>query len=149
MDTLKWLVALGGATCVAMPVHAQTSPSGGMWDFNIKMEGAPGGGERTGKACVSADALAAAPEQALVEAAAKSSSGGRGAAKCEFNNIQREAGKAAWQAACDGPMGKMAGSGSGSWTADSAQLQQTFELRGLLGSRTMKQSIQAKRAGDC
>jgi hypothetical protein len=134
--------------CLAPASHAQ--PSEGMWEFSMKMEGAPaGGGARSGKACLAAGALAAAPEQTLFEAAEKSAPSARGSLKCDLGAVTREAGKSSWQAQCEGPMGKMQGTGSGTLAAETAELQQLFTLKAAFGTLNLKQTISARRVGSC
>jgi hypothetical protein len=139
------LCAVGSA--VTGGVNAQT-PSAGVWELSVTMEGGPGGGSpRSGKTCLTADALAAAPEQTLMEAAARNS--GRQGPKCEFKDIQREGGNSSWQAVCDGPMGKMQGLGAAKLGAEAAELQQAFTVKAPIGTLNLKQAVSARRVGSC
>jgi hypothetical protein len=147
---MKFFNAVLGAvigSAVAGSVYAQT-PSAGVWELSITQEGAPaGGGTRSGKTCLTADTLAAAPEQALMEAAGRHS--GRQGLKCEFKDIQREGGNSSWQAVCDGPMGKMQGLGAAKLGAEAAELQQAFTVKAPIGTLNLKQTVSARRVGSC
>jgi Protein of unknown function (DUF3617) len=134
------VAAVGGA-------NGQT-PSAGVWEVSVTMEGGPGGGgPRSGKTCLSADALAVAPEQTLMEAAGRNS--GRQAPKCEFKDIQRDGGNSSWQAVCEGPMGKMQGLGAAKLGAEAAELQQAFTVKAPMGTVNLKQNVSARRVGSC
>lgn len=136
--------ALPAAACAQVPVSA------GLWEFSSTMSGAPmGGGARTGTACVTADALAAAPEQALMEAAGRQGGGERAPPKCEFRDIQREGARSTWQATCEGSRGKMQGAGAGQLSADAADLQQSFSVKAPIGTVMLKQTVSARRVGSC
>jgi Protein of unknown function (DUF3617) len=127
---------------------AQPLPSAGLWELSMTLEGAPSGsGTRSAQACLAADTLARAPEQTLFEAAPRQS--GRTPPKCEWRELRREAGQSAWQSVCEGPMGAMQGSGSGTLSADAAQLQQSFTVKAPFGSLQLKQTLAARRLGSC
>jgi Protein of unknown function (DUF3617) len=144
MGAVAGAVAAGGVTAQT----AQALPSAGAWELSVTMEGAPGGGNsHSGKTCLAADALAAAPEQTLMEAAGRQ--GARQGPKCEFKDIRRDGGNSSWQAVCDGPMGKMQGLGSAKLGADSAELQQSFTVKAPIGTMNLKQSVSARRVGSC
>jgi Protein of unknown function (DUF3617) len=129
---------------------AQTLPSAGMWELSVTIEGGPmGGGPRGGKACLAAEALASAPEQTLFEAAGRQGDSNRTPPKCEFRDIKRDAASTSWQSTCEGQMGKMQGSGGGALGAESADLQQTFNVKAPIGSMTLKQTLRARRVGSC
>lgn len=132
----------------------QTSPLAGQWEFNTDMKGMPfGGGVKTGKVCLKADTLAAGQEKAMIEAAMTvvqpSYEKKSGNPTCNFTDVQREANASRWKSTCQGPRGAMQGTGSGSFSADSTQLTQAFEVSLPFGKRTLTQSITAKRIGDC
>ncbi len=136
----------------ALPVaaRAQLPVKAGLWEFSSTMSGAPrGSGTHTGKACITADAMAAAPEQALMEAAGRQSGGDRTPPKCEFRGIQREGARSTWQATCEGPRGKMQGTGAGQLSAEAADLQQRFSVKAPVGTITLKQTVSARRVGSC
>jgi Protein of unknown function (DUF3617) len=143
---------LFSAALVALPadVVADTLPSAGMWELSVAIEGGPaGGGPRSGKACLTAQALAGAPEQTLFEAAGRQGDSSRAPPKCEFRDIKRDGANTSWQSTCDGPMGKMQGSGAGSLGAEAADLQQTFNVKAPIGAMTLKQNLRARRVGSC
>lgn len=136
----------------ALPVAAwaQVPVSAGLWEFSSTMTGARmGNGTRSGKACVTADAMAAAPEQALMEVAGRLGGGDRTPPKCEFRDIQREGASSTWQATCEGARGKMQGAGAGQLSADAADLQQSFSVKAPIGTITLKQTVSARRVGSC
>jgi Protein of unknown function (DUF3617) len=146
------LICMTGLVVTSVTVFAQSpsaKPAAGLWDLSITMEGAPvGGGARTAKACLGADALATAPEQTLLEAASRQS-GSRPSPKCEFNGLKREGEKSSWQALCEGPMGKMQGTGSATLATETAELQQAFAVKAPIGSLSLKQTVSARRVGSC
>jgi hypothetical protein len=88
-------------------------------------------------------------EQTLFEAAGRQGDSSRAPPKCEFRDIKRDAANSSWQATCEGPMGKMQGSGGGTLGAESADLQQTFNVKAPIGSMTVKQTLRARRVGSC
>jgi Protein of unknown function (DUF3617) len=144
---------LGHAQTATSPTP-QTPPQAGQWEFNTDMKGMPmGGGVKTGKVCVKAEALATGQEKALVEAAMSIAQPAdekkSDKPKCNFTDIQREASNSRWKSTCEGPRGAMQGTGSGSFSADSAQLTQSFEVSLPFGKRTLTQNIIAKRIGEC
>jgi hypothetical protein len=147
---MKFLLLLIPLAAQSPSVVAQTLPSAGMWELSVTMEGGPkGGGPRGGKACLATDALANAPEQTLFEAAGRQGDSSRAPPKCEFRDIKRDAANTSWQSTCEGPMGKMQGSGGGALGAESADLQQTFNVKAPIGSMTVKQTLRARRVGSC
>jgi Protein of unknown function (DUF3617) len=146
---VKLFLTLTSAAALSAGVLAQNLPSAGLWDLSIKMEGAPGGGDtKTGKACLAAEALAAAPEKTLIEAAARPI-GERSGPKCEYRDVKRRANGTEWQADCEGPMGKMQGVGSGMLGTESADLQQSFVVKTPIGTLNLKQTVTARRVGGC
>jgi Protein of unknown function (DUF3617) len=148
MRASLWLSVL--PSVLAGAASAQTLPAGGLWELSMTLEGAPSGsGTRSAQACLAADALARAPEQTLFEAAPRQSGSGRAPPKCEWRDLRREAGQSAWQSVCEGPMGTMQGSGSGTLSADAAQLQQSFTVKAPFGSLQLKQTLAARRVGSC
>jgi hypothetical protein len=133
---------------------AQTVPQAGQWELTTDMQGMPfGGGTKTSKACIKAEQLTAGPEQAIIEAGMasyqSSNSSGNTAPKCSFTELKRESNASSWKANCEGPRGSMQGAGYGTLAADTAQLQQSFEANTPMGKRTLKQTITAKRLGEC
>jgi Protein of unknown function (DUF3617) len=147
---MKFLLSMLPLAALSAGAVAQTLPSAGMWELSVTMEGgAMGGGPRGGKACLAAEALAAAPEQTLFEAAGRQGDTTRTPPKCEFRDIKRDAAGTSWQSTCEGPMGTMQGSGRGALGAESADLQQTFKVQVAIGSMTLKQSLRARRIGSC
>jgi Protein of unknown function (DUF3617) len=131
-----------------------TRPLAGQWEFNTDMKGMPmGGGVKTGKVCIQAEAMAAGVEKALVEAAMTIAQPAdekkSDKPKCNFTDIQREANSSRWKSTCAGPRGAMQGTGSGNFNTDSAQLTQAFEVSLPFGKRTLTQTITAKRIGEC
>jgi hypothetical protein len=130
---------------------AQALPTGGLWELTIAMEGAPRGGTpQTLRACLATEALAAAPERTLIDAAGRQGqSQGRAPLTCEVRDVQRAGTQSTWQAVCEGPRGPMKGTGSGTLAADAAQLQQAFALKGPLGAMNLKQVVDARRVGAC
>jgi hypothetical protein len=151
---MKFLKAMMGAVAGAVVAGgavaqtAQALPWAGAWELSVTTEGGPGGGKaQSAKACLAADALNAAPEQTLMEAAGRQ--GSRQSPKCEFKDIQRDGGNSSWQAACDGPMGKMQGLGSAKLGAESAELQQAFTVKAPMGTFNVKQNVSARRVGSC
>lgn len=131
-------------------VAAETLPSAGMWELSVAIEGGPtGGGPRGGKACLAAEALAGAPEQTLFEAASGQDNSSRSPPKCEFRDVKRDGASTSWQSTCEGPMGKMQGSGAGSLGAEAADLQQTFNVKAPIVSMALKQTLRARRVGSC
>jgi Protein of unknown function (DUF3617) len=146
---VKFFLTLTSVAALSAGALAQALPSAGMWELSIKMEGAPGGGDsKTGKACLAAETLAAAPEKTLMEAAARQASE-RSGPKCEYHDIKRAAQNTTWQAQCEGPMGKMQGMGGGMLGADGADLQQSFVVKAPIGTLNLKQTVTARRVGDC
>jgi hypothetical protein len=147
MKPLFCSIVLSAAATVAA---AQTLPSAGLWEITLTMEGGPGGGgTRIGKSCLAADALSAAPEQTLFEAAGQLAGGGRMSPSCEFSNVQRDGDKSNWQAQCQSPRGALQGTGSGALSADKADLQQAFSVKAPTGTMNMKQTVMARRVGSC
>jgi Protein of unknown function (DUF3617) len=147
---MKFLLSLIPLAALSAGAAAQTLPSAGMWELSVTMEGGPmGGGPRGGKACLAAEALASAPEQTLFEAAGRQGDSSRAPPKCEFRDIQRDAATTSWQSTCEGQMGKMQGSGSGAIGAESADLQQIFNVKTPIGSMSLKQTLRARRVGSC
>jgi hypothetical protein len=137
--------------------HAQSAalatPQAGQWEFNSEMKGMPfGGGMKTGKACLKAEALASGQEKAMIEAAMLISRPADESKKdsptCNFTDIQREASASRWKSSCQGPRGLMQGTGSGTFNPDNAQFTQNFEVS-MMGKRTITQTIHAKRIGEC
>jgi hypothetical protein len=149
---LLWTpITLATALAVAGTAAAQNLPTAGLWELSMTMQGAPGGGNtRSGKACLSADALAAAPERTLFEAAGKAAaSGDRAPPKCTFAGVQRDGANTSWQSQCEGPMGTMQGKGNGMLGAESAELQQAFTAKASMGTLNLKQTLSARRVGSC
>lgn len=147
MKSLLSLIALAAGSA---GVVAQNLPSAGLWDLSLTMEGAPrGGGSHSAKACLTAEALAVAPEQALIETAARHGGNGRAAPKCEYRDVKRDGTSTSWQSSCEGPMGPMQGSGTGTLGAEAAQLIQTFNVKAPIGALTLKQTVSARRVGSC
>jgi Protein of unknown function (DUF3617) len=148
---MKFLLSLIPLAALSAGAAAQTLPSAGMWELSVTMEGAPmgGGAPRGGKACLTAEALAGAPEQTLFEAVGRQGDSSRAPPKCEFRDIQRDAARTSWQSTCEGPRGTMQGTGSGSLGAEAADLQQTFNVKAPVGSMTLKQTLRARRVGSC
>lgn len=146
------LVLAALLAAAAASVQAQSTaaaPSAGMWQLSVTQEGTPmGGGTRTGQACLAADALTAAPEQTLMEAARRQLNA-RQNAKCEFKDIRRDGSRSSWQAVCEGPMGKMLGTGAALLAEDAAELQQAFSVKASIGTLNIKQTVTAKRLGSC
>jgi hypothetical protein len=137
------------AVWVVAAASASAQPSAGVWEWSVTQQGAPaGGGTRTGKACLAAEALATAPEQTLIDAASRQG-GGRQGPKCEFKGIQRNGASSSWQAVCDGPRGKMQGLGAATLGADAAELQQAFTVEAPMGTLNVKQIVSARRVGSC
>lgn len=151
MKFLKaWVCAVVGAGAVGGAVAQSPAalPAAGMWELSVTIAGGPGGGgTRSGKACLTADTLAAAPEQTLMEAASRLSA--RQGPKCEFKDVQRDGVNSSWQAVCDGSAGKMQGAGAGKLAAESAELQQAFTARTPMGTMNVKQNVSARRVGSC
>jgi hypothetical protein len=146
---VKFFLTLTSMAALSAGVLAQALPGAGMWELSIKMEGAPGGGDaKTGKACLAAEALASAPEKTLMEAAARQV-GERSGPKCEYRDVKRTVNGSEWQADCEGPMGKMQGVGGGMLGADAADLQQSFVVKAPIGTLNLKQTVKARRVGDC
>jgi hypothetical protein len=138
------------ASASASPTTAQNPPAAGLWEISLALEGAPAGAAaRKGTACLSKPALEAGPEQALLDAAAQLPGAGRAPLRCQALDIQRAAAKSSWQAQCDGPMGKLLGSGSGVLGEESVELQQTFSIERALIKRNLKQTLAARRTGSC
>jgi Protein of unknown function (DUF3617) len=152
---VKSMLTLMSIACAAATwptaADAQTLlPSAGLWDLSLTMEGAPSGAQsRRGSACLTAEALAAAPEQTLFEAAARQGGGGRGPLKCEYGEVKRDGAASLWQSVCEGPMGKMQGTGSGTLAAETAELQQRFAIKAPIGTLNLKQTVSARRVGSC
>jgi hypothetical protein len=133
---------------------AQSLPEAGLWTLSVTMAGAPSGGEaRSGTACLAAQPLATAPEQTLFEAAGRQGEAKRVPPRCEFSELKRTARgadwKTGWASSCEGPMGKMQGTGEGVLGADAADLQQSFDIKAPIGSLTLKQTVRARRVGSC
>ncbi|WP_374659336.1 DUF3617 domain-containing protein [Inhella sp.] len=147
---LKVIAGALVAGALAVAARAQAPVSAGLWEISSTMAGARAGNDtRTGKACVSADALVAAPERALLEAAGRLGGGDRTPPKCEFRDIQREGARSTWLATCEGERGRMQGAGAGQLSATAADLQQSFSVNAPIGTITLKQTVRARRVGDC
>jgi Protein of unknown function (DUF3617) len=148
-------VAIGWAlTALALNALAEQTPTPGQWEITVDMKGMPmGGGAKTGKSCITAQAVEAGAEKALVEAAMASAQMGNSskseAAKCTLSDIKRSSTNSTWSSNCAGPRGPMQGSGSGNIGAQSAEIVQVFEVNTPMGKRTLTQSIAAKRMGEC
>jgi Protein of unknown function (DUF3617) len=149
---LKLLMPLMSIACPAallIAIDAQALPSAGLWELSMTMEGAPSGANtRRGTACLAADSLAAAPEQTFFDAGARQGDG-RGPSKCEYRELQRDGAASSWQAVCEGPVGKMQGTGSGTLATERAELQQSFVIKAPIGSLNLKQTVSARRLGNC
>jgi hypothetical protein len=158
MRTHLILIGLSAALVVytdlsyAQPAPSNT-PQAGQWELNSDMKGMPfGGGVKTGKVCIKAEALADGYERAMMEAAMQISrpteESQRDTPKCKFTDIQREASTSRWKSSCEGPRGPMQGTGTGTFNPENTQLTQNFEIS-MLGKRTITQTVAAKRLGDC
>ena len=151
MKYLKHLIvgtAIGSALTVA--AWAQLPVKGGLWEFSSTLSGTPrGNAKQTGTVCVTTDAMAAAPELTLIEAAGRQSGAESAPPKCELRAIQRDGVRSTWQSTCEGPRGKMQGAGSGQLSAESADLQQTFQVKLHVGTITLTQTLNARRVGTC
>ena len=146
---LKPLMSIACAAALPTAADAQTLPTAGLWELSTTMEGAPSGANtRRGTACLAADKLAAAPEQTLFDAGARQANG-RGPSKCEYRDFRRDGAASSWQAACDGPTGRMQGTGSGTLAAEAAELQQSFSVKAPFGTLKLKQTVAARRVGSC
>lgn len=144
LGTLSFVAAAQTATPTPMP-----TPAAGLWEISSTMEGAPmGGGTRSGKACLTAEALASSPEMTLLEAAGRQGNG-RDGPKCELKDLQRQGPDSTWTAQCQGPMGRMQGTGSARLSSDTASLQLAFNVKAPIGSLSLKQSVSGRRIGDC
>lgn len=149
MKSLMRLMSIACAVTLPGAGHAQALPGAGLWELSMTMEGAPSGATtRRGTACLTAESLAALPEKALVDAAVRQGDG-RGPANCEFRELQRNGAASSWQPVCEGPMGKMQGTGSATLGADTADLQQSFTVRSPLGTLNLRQTVSARRTGAC
>jgi Protein of unknown function (DUF3617) len=145
-----WLSLLIPVAALSAGAMAQTPPSAGMWELSLTMQGgASGAGPRSGTACLAAPALAAAPEQTLFEAAGRLGDSGRALPRCEFGDVKRNAASTSWQSTCETPAGKMQGSGSGALSGESADLQQTINVKSRMGAMTVKQTLRGRRTGSC
>jgi Protein of unknown function (DUF3617) len=150
MQTVTTYLLISSLAAGSAAVLAQATPGAGSWELSMTMEGGPrAAAPRTGIVCLAADALAAAPEQTLIDAAARQGSGERAPPRCTLRDIRRDGAGTAWQAQCEGPMGAMQGVGTGTLGPESASLQQTFQVKAPVGSMTLKQTIGARRLGAC
>jgi Protein of unknown function (DUF3617) len=137
---------------LAYPAFAQSTPRAGSWEISVTQEGMPvGGGTRVYKVCLSAELLTTAPEQVLVDSAGRrdNSSARPGPTKCVLKDVKREASQSSWQSTCEGPRGTIQGKGGGTLEAEQAELKQTFDVDTPIGARTLKQTVRARRLGDC
>lgn len=147
---LPWLLLVLPCTLV-VPAAAQGRPAGGLWSLDMTLDGAPGRATpRTGQVCLPDAPLAEAPEQTLIDAATRlGPSGSPVPSACAMRDLQRSGGRSAWQVQCDGPMGRMQGTGQAVWSADAAELKQAFAVKAPLGSLTLQQTVTARRQGAC
>lgn len=146
MPHLHTLVCLCAVSSSA--AWAQAQP--GQWEVRVTLQGAPsGGGTTVQTACLAADRMAAAPEQALLDVAGTSPNKDRPSLRCTVKDVQRGQGKSAWQSSCEGPRGAMPGQGSATIDAQSAELVQSFEVKTPMGTRSLQQTVRAKRVADC
>jgi Protein of unknown function (DUF3617) len=129
------------------------TPQAGQWELSSDMKGMPfGGGVKTGKVCIKAEALADGYEKAMMEAAMLLSrpteESQKDTPKCKFTDLQRETSTSRWKSSCEGPRGPMQGTGTGTFNSENTQLTQNFEVS-MFGKRTITQTVAAKRLGDC
>lgn len=151
MSGLKHFMTGAAIGCtLTVAAWAQSPVRAGLWEFSSTMSGTPrGNAKQTGTVCVTADAMAAAPERALMEAAGRQSGAEAASPTCELSAIQRQGARSTWQSTCEGPRGKMQGAGSGQLSAESADLQQTFRVTSHVGTITLTQTLNARRVGNC
>jgi hypothetical protein len=148
-----FLITLVAGLAGARASSAQSSPPSlepGLWELALTVRGAPMADPPPSNVCLNAQSLAVEPERALLDAALRSLPGIQAAGpQCALSALQRETAKSSWQARCTGPRGAIKGAGTGVLAAQSATLQQTFEVETPLGLQTMKQTIRARRTGSC
>jgi Protein of unknown function (DUF3617) len=147
------LLSLVAATLLPAASLAQApgpaaEPKAGQWQLTHTMEGAPMvGGSRTRTACLKAEALGAAPEQALLDAATE---GLERTPRCRLGAITRKGEDRRWQAQCQGPRGgAVTAEGRGTLSAGEALLHQQMQLDSPMGKLSLRQVVQAQRLGDC
>jgi hypothetical protein len=122
----------------------------GRWELSLNVRGAPIADPPPRSVCLSAQELSPQPERALLDAALRSLPGGPAAGpQCALSDFKRDAAQSSWQARCNGPRGPVQGAGTGVLAAQTATLQQTFEVDTPLGPQTLKQTIRARRTGAC
>jgi hypothetical protein len=122
----------------------------GQWELSLTVRGAPIAGPPPSNVCLSAQDLSPQPERALLDAALRSLPGRQTAGpQCALSDVKRDAAKSSWQARCNGPRGTVQGAGTGVLAAQTATLQQTFEVDTPMGLQTLKQTIRARRTGAC
>lgn len=144
---------LMASLAVPFGAWAQGSPPAmepGQWELSLTVRGAPIADPPPSSVCLTAKDLAPQPERALLDAALRSLPGTQAAGpQCALSDLKRDAAKSSWQARCKGPRGPVQGAGTGVLSAQTATLQQTFEVDTPLGLQTLKQTIRARRTGAC
>ncbi|WP_440532713.1 DUF3617 domain-containing protein [Variovorax sp. YR566] len=138
---------------LAMAMHASTfaqvAVRPGQWELTGSFKGLPFGdsSERVRTTCLSAAALGAVPEKALMEAAPQpSDDASKPPPKCEYSQVRREGPTSSWTSTCESPT--MTGTGSATTQPDQVSLQETLEMK-FLGTRTIQHTVKARRLGDC
>lgn len=138
---------------LAMAMHASTfaqvAVRPGQWELAGSFKGLPFGdsSERVRTACLSAAALGAIPEKALMEAAPQpTDDASRPPPKCEYSQLRREGPASSWTVTCESPT--MTGTGNASAQPDQVNLQETLEMK-VFGTRTVQHTVRARRLGDC
>ncbi len=122
----------------------------GQWELSLTVRGAPIADPPPRSVCLNAQDLAPQPERALLDAALRSLPGTPAAGpQCALSDLKRDAALSSWQARCNGPRGTVQGAGTGMLAAQTATLQQAFEVDTPLGLQTLKQTIRARRTGAC
>jgi hypothetical protein len=151
----NWISAASTAAfigCVLVPVSTSaqpnsSAPQSGQWELSVTRQGAPSGsGKELVRACLAQDRLDNGAE-AVFFAAAQGKDKGR--PSCAVSEVQRDGAKSTWKTTCEGPFGKMYGTGEGTLATQAVDLTQVIEVRAPLGSLTLKQSVNARRTGEC
>lgn len=143
------VASLGVPFCIC--AQGSTPPmEPGQWELSLTVRGAPIADPPPSSVCLTAQDLAPQPERALLDAALRSLPGNRAAdPQCALSDLQRDEARSSWQARCNGPRGIVQGAGTGVLAAQTATLQQAFEVDTPLGLQTLKQTIRARRTGVC
>jgi hypothetical protein len=140
MTQKKTLAALA-LLAAAAPAHAQEMRPG-LWEFNtvFSLPGkAPGAQKMTRKQCLT-------PNDVKDKSAMKGSLDPK--LGCSMSDFKQDGSQFSYKVACKG-QATMTGTVSGTATADAMSMNMDMDMSAMKGMGTMKQSVSARRIGDC